>query len=208
MQGIITGRATQQMGGFSLFGAIMLAAFVWLGACQQPAADQQKEKEEKASPFYPFPQYLQDELNYIDTMPLAITYRRTKDGILADSFFLDKPRFRQLIEPLIGDDPNKKEFQNQYRESSFQDLTLNTLTFSITATDAALRLQQADILLQPDTKKVKKLILKRQWAAADSTVNQTILWTHAMRCQISEAVSFSNGKAYTQVKDFIWDQPL
>jgi hypothetical protein len=186
-----------------LTGLLILGFF----ACKSDD-EASKSKEEKVSVFYPFPQYLQEQVAYIDSMPLAIEYLRSVDGKRVDSTFFDKAEFGKLVAGWLEDDPNKSSLKNAFKEQSFQDLTLNTLTFTITSNSEKTRLQQADILLQPETKKVKNVILKRQWTGGDSTVTQTVFWVHNMKCQVSEEISFNSGRSYTQVKDFVWDRPI
>lgn len=201
------------MGGFFMLKNFYLISFVLLAgfatACNETAEQRPADATEKPDePFYPFPQYLQGELAYIDSMPLVVEYTKTVNGKKLDSFYLDKAVFNNQVNDWISEDPNAAGMRDDFKESSFQDLTLNTLTFSITATQPETKLRQADILLNPDTKRVQHVALKRSWAAGDSSVLQSILWVHRMRCLVSEEITRENKTTLRQTHSYVWDRPL
>jgi len=141
-------------------------------------------------------------------MPLAVEKIVKLNGVTIDSNYIDKAAFKAAIATFISIDPNTIELRSRYKEISFQDLTIPALTFSITSKDATLPLQQADILLNPDTKKVKHVVLNIITALGDSTVTKRILWDHNMKCQIMESIEHSSGKQYTRITQYIWDKPF
>jgi hypothetical protein len=159
-------------------------------------------------PFYPYADYILNQLAYIDTTPFAIEKTVSIDGVLKDSSFVQKDELNRMAGQFTDIDPNHPDIKAMYRESSFQDLTINRLTFSIVAQVDSLPLQQADILLNPENQSIKNVILRKQWSRGDSSVSQHLLWVHNMHFQISEMISHNNGKNYTRVIRIVWDKPL
>lgn len=191
-----------------IFPSVFVAALVFLTACdnhEQPVDFSANDSASK-QPLYPFPQYLADELAYIDTMPLAIARIVKLNGATIDSGWIDKSHFKQAISFFTSIDPNKSALRPYYKETSFNDLSIDALTFSITATDSSLPLQQADILLNPSNQKVKSLMLQLQQSHEDSTVISRILWQHHQKCQVVQTVDYKDGHSSNRITEFIWDK--
>lgn len=190
----------------------LLSGFLWLFACKQkpenttfnkPSAEDSTSKE----PLYPYPQYIKEQILYVDSALLAIEMHTYENGVRTDSTLISREKFHELAAEFMTPDLNTTELRPLYGEKSFQDLTIKSITFSISAKDASLPLQQADILLNPDTKKVKTLIIKKHLESADSTESRTLLWVNNMNFQIISSVSKKNGNPVDRVVKVIWDKP-
>jgi hypothetical protein len=187
---------------------LLITTSLFLIGCQQNQSKVAAEQNTNDSNFYPFPQYIMDEISYVDSMPLAIERVVKINGITTDSGFIDKQAFKKEMEPFIAIDPNTSANKASFTETSFNDLSLNAITFSITSQNEDMALQQADILLNAETRQVKNVILKYQYATADSSVQQHLLWKHHMKCQLSELIQHKNGAQYTRTTQYQWDAPL
>lgn len=159
-------------------------------------------------PLYPFVDYINRQLAYVDSTPFGIEQTISIDGKTIDSGFTSKTTFRSLAQNFIAIDPNQPDLKPRYRETSFNDLTLNRVTFTIMAKDPALPLQQADILLNPDNQMVKNVVLRKQFTQGDSNVQQHLVWTDKMHFQISETITGKDQKGYHKVTRIVWDKPL
>ena len=157
--------------------------------------------------FYPFPQYIMGQLEYVDTMPLAVAMIKTVNGKTVDSGYVDKKLFREAVLPFLQEDPNLAEWKNGFKESSFEDLSLNAITFTISATQPNSSLRQADVLLNPLTKKVKTVNIRKIRNNGDSSIFQNLLWTHNYRSQLVEDITLKNGTHQQMITQFIWDIP-
>jgi hypothetical protein len=171
-------------------------------------ADASDDTAESKEPLYPFTQYLSGQVAYVDSTPIAIEKIVKLNGVTTDSGYIDKAAFKTAMNVFTSIDPNTYALRSQYKEVSFQDLSIPSLTFSITSKDASLPLQQADILLNPETKRVKHVVLNFITTAGDSTVTKRLLWDHNMKCQIMESIEFGDGKQYTRITQYIWDKPF
>ncbi len=164
-------------------------------------------KDSSASePFYPYVDYLQNQLVYIKATPLSVEKQVKIDGKIVLDTFIKSEQVSILAQPFLEINPEDKALKPYYRENSFADLSIQKLTFSISATHDDLALIQADILVNPDNEIIKNIILKKQFSQGDSSVMQYLLWEHNMYFQISETIQKSNGESYTRITKVIWDR--
>lgn len=161
-----------------------------------------------SEPYYPITQYIRDQIAYVDTTPLAIEKITFVNSKKIDSVIIDRQEFHQLAEEFLKPDLNDKYVKSLYTESSYNDLTLNSLAFNYTAKDPALELQQADVLLNPENNKVKNIIFKKIRNNKDTSVRMNGLWKHNMNFQINYILQPVNGIQQTKQIEVIWDRPL
>jgi hypothetical protein len=195
-----------------------LVAVLILLACNNPKTQSEDDFSDftppvdslinTTEPVYPFLDYVRSQIAMVDTIPYAIERIQIIDGVTKDSSFVNKEVFKKEAGAFLEINPNDTDLRKQYIETSFNDLTLGLVTFSITAQDPGLKLQQADILVNPDNNAVKNIILRKQFSNADSSVEQTLLWKDKMNFQISEVISKKDQPAYNRVLKIIWDKPL
>jgi hypothetical protein len=190
----------------------VLGLLCW--ACQ-PAATSATEQTnrltaedsaKRSEPLYPFVQYLNEQIAFVDSTPFAIEKITYLDGKQIDSALIGRPEFLQLAALFCQSDVNSTTLRPLYSEESFNDLTLDNLTFSITALKPNLPLQQATILLLPETKRVKNVILQLNKTMGDSSLSQNLLWVHNQSFQISSTLYYQNQRQ-TRTTKVIWDKP-
>lgn len=193
---------------FIFYGSLMLMLSISCTEKQKNTAPRDKTDNAKEEALYPYPQYIQKQIQYVDSMPLGIEMVVYENGIKKDSDFIDRTKFRQLAAAFMEPDPNEKKWRKQYEETSFQDLSLNTITFSIASKNSDLPLQKADILLNPDTRQVKFVVLKKQEKIKDHFETSNLIWVHNMNFQISTVIMDEQGKEKTKVVKVVWDRPI
>lgn len=159
-------------------------------------------------PLYPFIDYILAQISYVDSTPFGIEKIVSINGKIIDSGFISKELFKKEAQAFLEVNPNESSLKKLYKENSFSDLTIGRVTFTIAAKDASLKLQQADILVNPQNDLVKNVILRKQSTYPDSSVMQTLLWTDKMQFQVSETISPKNKDTYNRVTKIIWDKPL
>lgn len=192
---------------------ILIVVSCWLLlSCggNQPSTDSAATVQDSAlaQPLYPFPQYLANELAYIDSMPLVVEKIVRENGVVIDSGMIDKPSFKNAIAFFTSIDPNTVNLRPKYEETSFNDLSTEAVTFSISTQDKSLPLQQADVLLHPTTQQVKSLALQLQQSSGDSTVTSHVLWKHHMKCQLAQTIDYKDGRSINRITEFVWDKPF
>jgi hypothetical protein len=195
------------------YGIFFIAFILVLCCCTGPnsqgtAAEAAMAEDSAAlrEPLYPFAQYLAQQIAYVDSTPFAIERITHVDGQLVDSGLTTHDIFTEIAAPLATIDVNSASLRPFYRETSFNDLTLDALTFNIATQKADLPLQEATVLLQPESKAVKNVMLRINRREGDSLVTQRVLWVHNKNFTISRTVDFGN-RRYTKTTKIIWDRP-
>jgi hypothetical protein len=161
-----------------------------------------------SEPFYPYLDYLNSQLAYIKATPLSVDKKITINGKVISETFISRDELNKLAQPFLEINPEIKDLKPFYMENSFADLSIQKLTFSITATRSDLPLLQADILVNPNNEIVKNVVLKKQFSQGDSSVIQYLLWENKMYFQISETIQKMNSGSYTRVTKVTWDRTL
>ena len=189
--------------------------FIGFAACRNQSAntggnDSLTEKKDSINnePFYPITQYIQDQIAYVDSTPLAIEKITFIDNKRVDSVIIDRQAFHLLAEEFLKPDLNDKNIKPFYTENSYRDLTINSVTFNYTTTDRSQELQQADILLNPENNRVKNVIFRKNRIVGDTAINVNGLWKHNMNFQLNYTLKPPKGKAVTKQVKVIWDRPM
>lgn len=160
-------------------------------------------------PLYPFTEHIRAQLDHIDTTPYALEKTVARDaGQEVAPTLITPSQLRYIAQVFLEIDPNQSQWRPYYTEHSFTDLSINTITFTIKCIQPDLPLQQADVLLHPETHRVKHVILKRILRNSDSTVVQNLLWVHNRHLQISEWISPAKAKEYNRITRVVWQRDL
>jgi hypothetical protein len=159
-------------------------------------------------PFYPYLDYIQNQIAYVDTTPLGIEKRVEINGKVTDSGFISRDSFKILANSFLEVNPNDPALKPDYSENSFTDLSINRITFSISTKNGSLPLQTADILLNAENQQVKNILLRKQVVSPDSNAMQHLIWVDKMHFQISETITRKDKSSYTRVTRVVWDKPL
>jgi hypothetical protein len=162
----------------------------------------------KNEPFYPIAEYIQSQIAYLDSTPLAIEKHTYVNNKRIDSTTIDRNAFRQLAEEFLKPDLNDPKIKPFYTENSYQDLTINSVTFNYITTDPNQELRQADVLLNPVNNKVKNIIFRKTRMVGDTSVSINGLWKHNMNFQLNYTLNPANGNAQTKQIKVIWDKPV
>lgn len=159
-------------------------------------------------PFYPYINYIKEQLQYIDSTPLGVEKIVTIDGKTVDSTFATKQELRKATNAFTVYNPNLPANRHFFKETSFRDLTINRITFSITALQPEIPLQEVNILLEPEKQKVKNLVIRQQFETPDSSNSIHMIWVDKMHMQVSENIFLKDGKSYTIVTRWVWDKSI
>lgn len=159
-------------------------------------------------PFYPITQYIQQQIAYVDSTPLAIERHTYINNRRIDSSIIDRSAFKQIAADFQTPDLNDEKLRPLYREDKFHDQTINTLTFSYNAKDPMQPLQQRDILLDPETQRVRIVMFRKVEHKADTTITINGLWKHNMNFQLNYIIEPPNGPMQTKQIKIIWDRPM
>jgi hypothetical protein len=188
------------------------AFFMLFLSCKNKNSDQVDAANSKDSlntePFYPITQYIQQQIAYVDSTPLAIEKHTYFNNRLIDSTTIDRTIFQQLAADFLSPDLNDEKLKPLYKEDKFHDQTINTLTFSYNAKNTDQQLQQRDILLDPETQRVRMAMFRKVEHKGDTTITINGLWKHNMNFQLNYIIEPASGPMQTKQIRIIWDRPM
>jgi hypothetical protein len=178
-------------------------------ACKNNGATTVTAKDSASNEaYYPISDYIRSQIAYIDTTPLAIEKQVFENGKRIDSTVIDRPTFKQMAEEFAQPDLNLHSIKPLYRESMYNDLSMNSLTFTYDTNDPDQELQQITVLLNPDTKRVKNIIFRKIRSKGDTTITMNGLWKNNMNFQINYTLQPKIGAAVERQVKVIWDRPI
>jgi hypothetical protein len=194
---------------FFLAGSLLL----W-SACKnhlQPAGaatqgDSLSAKDSGSNVFFPVGDYLETEILYVDSTPLAVKkYTIQKDRI--DSGYIQPAEFNMLAREFLLPEFKDGSFQKNYQETSFMDKSTQSATFTYSTTDKTLPLQRVDVITIPGVRanQVKSIYLEKIFRAGDSVVLQKMYWRAGRNFQILTQTNIhGNSPVEKQVK-VVWN---
>ncbi|HEX5026605.1 MAG TPA: hypothetical protein VFV68_15100, partial [Agriterribacter sp.] len=139
-----------------------------------------------------------------DSMPLAVIKYTTIGGV-TDTSIVEKSNFKGIAQSFVNPDIGSSIFKNQYKEESFIDATLGTITLTYTATNDTVEVRKTDVLLNQDDTKVKTIYIEKKISEADSLVIKKMLWTTNRYCQITTLLQKQDTPEKIIMEKYVWD---
>ncbi len=166
-----------------LAGCLLLSLTSLTSACgnHQPATaapDKNPKTDSSASSFFPVANYLESEIRYVDSTPLAILKCVTVNN-RTDSSFLTPAEFHRLATAVfVPEDLDSSRLQKDYTESSFGDKTTGYLTFTYSPKNRAQAVQKVDVVVQPGEirDQVKSIYMEREEKLSDTLRINKMYW--------------------------------
>jgi hypothetical protein len=144
----------------------LLLLLTLLAACETA-----KEKE-----YFPFQTFLQQELNQIDSLPVAI-FKYSKRNDKTDTVIIEKKQFREITSTLLNIDLLNKDNLDAYTELVLEDTDIDNINISYTTDDKKLPIKQLQLNIKPGTSLVKNFYVERMDQINDLNILRKILWT-------------------------------
>jgi len=144
----------------------LLILLALLAACET-----EKEKE-----YFPIQTFLQQELNQIDSLPVAI-FKYSKRNDKTDTIIIEKKQFREITSALLNIDLLNKDNLDAYTELVLEDTDIDNINISYTTDDKKLPIKQLQLNIKPGTSLVKNFYVERMDQINDLNILRKILWT-------------------------------
>ena len=132
---------------------------------------------------FPITAFLKEELERIDSLPVAIILTRDNKGHM-DTTIVDKKEFRPLAMELIGIDLQEKKYQ----ELVLEDLQLGNISISYTTEEPNLPIRKIELNINASTNKIKSIFAERQDKEGEQLLIRKILWTTATELMVNTSV--------------------
>jgi len=155
--------------------------------------------------FYPVRQFLQSQIADVVHTPYFI-YKLTRQNNKQDSVVVSSADFAALTALFVKwsvDSPGVKKY---YREDAFNDASTGSVTFSYSTHNKNLPLQQADVLLDPETQRVKRIFLQIVQNNNDTTFMYKLGWKANKSCSIASSIQPAKGDELTSYTTVVWNE--
>ena len=150
--------------------------------------------------------YLKGQLRYIDTIPFAFLKVVQKDSIYTDSQYITKEQVKEIANQFLVEELEKKNFENNFQETSFADATIHTITITYEATNKNSPVTRVDVYVNPEKEQISQLYLVRNQERGDSVVSQQLLWKHNKSFVLITSVIKKDGTEKNITERVIWDE--
>ncbi|MGN6435410.1 MAG: hypothetical protein ACTHMM_02715 [Agriterribacter sp.] len=194
------------MSKFSFVTAFLLIALYGCNNSSESSSDNGEDNSTKQ--YYPIASYIESQLKYLDSVPLAIMHYTTINNV-TDTTIAEKKDFRNSVgAAFIQSDISGTEQKKKYDETSFIDATLGviTLTYTPRKNENDLPVSKIDVLLSQENSAVKTIYIEKVLRGGDSTVLKKMLWKANKSCQVTSIIEKNSQPARTIQERFVWDE--
>ncbi|MGG9971229.1 hypothetical protein ACQ33O_05475 [Ferruginibacter sp. SUN002] len=161
--------------------AFLLAVIITIISCNQnkknPITTTDTEQP-KIDSFFPLTSFLKGQMALIDSTPITpLHYSITKEK--TDSVWMKKEELKSFLSPFFSPEITATNLTGFYQKSSFNDLSINSLTYTHDPTKAlpdSLNLLHWDIYVNPETEKITRVYMVKSLKLADKTYTQQLTW--------------------------------
>ena len=173
-----------------------------------PVAADTLNKVKKES-FFPVTSFLKGQMLVLDSLPVTPLHTN-KTANKTDSLWMKKTQLIPLLKDFLSPEIKETNLTQYFKEASFNDQTLNAITFTydpITVLPDSISLRHWDVYINPETGKVFKVYMVKQWKEKDgSIVTKQLTWKTDQWAMI---VTFTNkpGNTIQLLKEdkFTWN---
>ena len=193
----------------------MAAAFVLFLACgteesdTPAAADTVAVKTDTAtaaaSPYFPVYDFIRNEIEYVDSLPVGIMKHTTTDK-KKDSAYIRLEEFHQLANEFLTPELKQPQFQKEFKETSFFDKTTSNATFFYNSTDTSTTIKRIDVVTNKGDvyDEVKSLYIEKTSLQDGREVVKKLYWKPKRNFQII-TVNRSGNEPSNQLIKVVWD---
>lgn len=158
-----------------------------------------------ASPYFPVYDFLSNEIEYVDSLPVGIMKYR-KAGVIQDSGYIKLDEFHRLADEFLVQDINDSAFKKGFKETSFVDRSNGNATFFYRAEDTTLEVKRVDVVTARGDiyDEVKSIYIEKALQSGDSFIVKKLYWKPKRNFQIITVNSSGESKKNELVK-VVWD---
>ncbi len=186
--------------------SIVISLMVVLLACKNntKAANEIANTADTTQRF-PIIELIQNDADDAINTPYFI-YQKTTDLTTkkVDSIALDRNRaeFKKIIEPIIKINLNTKEAKENFKETSFHDLSTKSYSVVIASLKANSGLQSITALFNDETNKLRNALIVMESTNNDTVYTKKYFWKTGKSLSIATSVSYQN-KIVKETSQFI-----
>jgi hypothetical protein len=187
-----------------LYVALVLGVLAFSSSCKHNQKDQ-TGKQTREKNFFPVADYIQGEIQYVDSLPLGITKYFIR-GNSTDTSYIQSTEFNQIAREFMCAKLEPHIFEKEFSETSFIDATSQAATFTYSTQNKQSELKRVDVLAGSGegTNKVTSVYLQKEIRHNDTLILKKLLWRTRTSLQIVTSIQDGNkSPVVTQLK-LVW----
>jgi hypothetical protein len=157
--------------------------------------------------FFPVADFIGGQIRQIDSLQLPLTESITRNNKTALGGITDQD-FKTLAAGFQHPDINDPALKKYYRETSFADQSIPSVTFTYATDNPGLELQKIDVIVKPDpvqNDKVNTIYLEKFFMIKDTSVSQKLYWKAGKNFQIITEKKTGNTVLPVELVKVTWD---
>lgn len=186
-----------------IFLAGAVASFAACSHASQP--DTTGTKDSVSNPYFPVADFLESEIQYVDSTPTALWKFITRKG-KTDSSFIAVPEFNSLALQFLPPEIRDSGWERHFTETSFSDKTTRSITFTYAPRDTGQGVQRVDVLTTAGRRaqEVRTIYVEKSRRSGDSVILQKMLWRPKIDFQIVTLTKVKGKDADEQQVKVVW----
>jgi hypothetical protein len=184
----------------------ILMAFIY---CKQKnnAVENTRTLPEKIDTLFPVHDILVSQVKLVDSLQLpTVAYINTNGK--KDTMAVSINEFKKYAKDFTDIDFTSPAIIYQYRESSFADQSINSITLTYEAKNKTLPAQRVDVIIQPNPVAddvVKSIYIEKYETLHDTLVEKKLYWKINSNFQVISNSQFKNAHPVLQQTKISWD---
>ncbi len=158
---------------------------------------------EEPKDYFPFNAFLTNELNEIDSLPIAIFKYHIQNG-KTDTSIVEKKQFREIVTSLFELDLQDKKTIQAYKELVLEDTDIENITIQYTTENQAYPIKQLQLNIKTGTSMVKNFYAERLDHINDIRITRKILWSSKKTVSITSIYYKNNKIQNTVTEKYSW----
>ena len=164
-----------------------------------------KNNEQEKKQYYPVYAFVEQELNTLDSMPLAV-YKVHEEENKKDTIIIEKKQFREIVSGLLLNDLKGVDALNDYEEIVLEDVSIGDITISYTTDNDNKSIKKIDIHINPESTKIKSLYAERSETIDNTQITRKIFWTAGKKLMVASNFSSKGVQSKDATDRFIWNE--
>ncbi|HLO81092.1 MAG TPA: hypothetical protein VK166_09045 [Chitinophagaceae bacterium] len=182
---------------------ITLILMLFLSACSSSGSDEETNGDVNKT-FFPIAGNINTELKEIDSLPIAVI-KYTTIGDKTDTALAEKSELKNVSAMLTNPDISSPELKKYYKEAVFMDNTINTVTMSYTTQSDKPVVRKIEVMIHPETEKVKSIYVEKLEKSGDSAYNRKMVWTSGKSLQVVTIANLPGQAESIKTEKYSWE---
>lgn len=168
-------------------------------------ACQNKPAKKEPTAFFPVVSFIEGQIHHVDSLQSPVQQLTTANH-RTDTALLTIPEFKQLAKEFTTPDINDPAISKYYKENSFADQTIASVTLTYATANHQLPLQRLDVIIHPDpvlNDQVKSIYMEKGERLKDTLVLKKLYWKADRNFQIITTKQWGAQSASSVIK-VVW----